>query len=130
MSVEFYYKAGAMDKILENITFNWIHLKDEVTEPNDELVTGLIGLLSNDPIKHKNLTYSEELEIIAKILESVSEAIKDDTITESQAELLLKYLITGVVSKRVTNIFDNILAKKKESSLFLATGRKFETEDW
>jgi len=119
-----------MQKFLENTTFNWIHLKDEETEPNDELVTDLIGLLSNKPIKEEKLSYSEELEIIAKILESVSEAIKDDTITESQAELLLKYLITTVVSKRVSNIFDKILSKKEKSSWFLATGRKFETEDW
>jgi hypothetical protein len=119
-----------MEKFLENTTFNWIHLKDEKTEPNDELVTDLIGLLSNKPIKQEKFSYAEELELIAKILESVSEAIKDDTITESQAELLLKYLTSGVVSKRVSNIFDNILSKKAKSGWFLATTRKFETEDW
>jgi len=119
-----------MEKFLENTTFNWIHLKDTEEESNDALVTDLIGLLSNKPIKQEKLSYSDELEIIAKILESVSEAIKDDTITESQAEMLLKYLISGVVSKRVSSIFDNILTKKEKSSWFLATGRKFETEDW
>lgn len=119
-----------MEKFLENTTFNWIHLKDENKKSNDTLVMDLIGLLSNKPIKQESLSYSEELEIVARILESVSEAIKDDTITETQAEKLLKYLISGVVSKRVSNIFDNILSKKEKSSWFLATGRKFETEDW
>lgn len=77
------------------------------------MVTDLISLLSNKSIKQEKLSYSEELEVLAKILESVSEGIKDDTITETQAEKLLKYLITGVVSKRVSNTFDNILSKKK-----------------
>ncbi len=119
-----------MENFLENTNFNWIHLKDTEDEPNDALVTDLIGLLSNKPIMQDKLSYSEELEIIAKILESVSEAIKDDTITESQAEMLLKYLISGVVSKRVSSILDNLLSKKEKYNWFLATGRKFETEDW
>lgn len=119
-----------MEKFLANTTFNWIKLKDVEEESNDALVTDLIGLLSNKPIKEEKLSYSEELEILAKILESVSEGIKDDTISETQAETLLKYLMSGVVSKRVSNTFDNILSKKEKYSWFLATGRKFETEEW
>lgn len=119
-----------MEGIIQNRSFKWLNAKSKDTNYDDQLVDSVIGMLSNDNLETQKLSSSDELELLAKILDSVSEAVNDGTITESEANTLLKYLISNVISKKVTNLFDNIFSRKNESNLLFATGKKFETEDW
>ncbi|HLR33068.1 MAG TPA: hypothetical protein VK074_11295 [Fodinibius sp.] len=119
-----------MDTYLKDKTFHWLDIKKE-KEPEsngDELVSDLIGLLASKRPEPKNITFSDELETVAKILELVSDALAQELISEKEAKKVVKYLMSGVVSRRVSNIFDNLLAQQGKSHWFMATGRKFERE--
>ena len=119
-----------MDSTIKRKKFKCLNTKSTEEVSKDQLFDSLIGMLSNDTFVPKKRSYSEELELLAKTLDFVSEAVKDGTITESQANNLLKYLISGIVSKRVSNIFDNIFSKRNEAGFFFANRKQFETKDW
>ncbi|MCC5934919.1 MAG: hypothetical protein LAT75_05070 [Candidatus Cyclonatronum sp.] len=118
-----------MGKLLKNKSFKHVGHKDEEKSSDDALVNSLIGLLSNETVHPAGFSYSDELQAVAKVLDSLAEAVKDETITASQADMLIRYLISGVLSKRVSDIFDNTFFRNQKYDWLLAAGRQYELEE-
>ncbi len=96
----------------------------------DELVGYVLNILSEPKFPPKETTFAKEIRVISKITEIVSKSISDGSITEAQGEKLLKFMLSSLISKRVSKVFENIGTETNSYNWIVAASeKKFQKKD-
>ena len=80
--------------------------------------------MSKPKNKPTETTFAEEIKFVSKITEVIAKNISNGTISEAQGKILLKYLLSGIVSKRVSKVFENIGTDSGSYSWTVVAGQK------
>lgn len=102
---------SALNRLIDN---KWSDLPFEKSRVEtdsyamNEFTNSVLNTFSKPENGPDETTFTEQIKLVSKVAKAVAELISNGTISEAQGEILLKYLLSGFISKRVSKVFENI----------------------